>query len=125
MSSDTAGGAIDDDRSIEDVLDTIGDPYARDVLAAICRKSRSAQELADDLDHSIQTIYRRIDLLSEHNLVKSQTRIADDGNHYQVYESRFNSALISLENDEYDVRIYREENLPSRFDGLWNELSGE
>lgn len=124
MASNTAG-EIDDDTPIEDILDTIGDPYARDVLASICREARSAQELAEDLDHSIQTIYRRIDLLEDHDLVTSRTVISDDGNHYDVYESNFNSALISLEDDEYDVRIYREENLPDRFGGLWDELSGE
>jgi len=46
--------------------------------------------------------------------------VADDGNHYKVYESNFESTVISLEEDEYRVRIYREENLPDRFSQLWD-----
>lgn len=112
-----------DETPVEEILDTIGDPYTRNVLAGICRESRSAQELADDMNYSLDTIYRRIEILEEHHLVKSQLNISPDGNHYQIFESNFNSALISVEEDEYSIRIFREGNLPDRFSGLWDELS--
>lgn len=111
------------DQPVEDILDTIGDEYARKVLTAICESPRSAKELANELDHSIQTIYRRVDILKANQLIRTQTAIADDGNHYQVYESNFDSVLISMEGDEYEVRIYRREDLPDRFTDLWDELS--
>lgn len=123
MGSDSSAAEMNGDRPIEEILDTIGDQYARDVLAAICREPQSAKELAEELDHSLQTVYRRIDILQGHGLIASRTRIADDGNHYQVFESNFDSVLISMEDDEYDVRIYRKEDLPERFTGLWDELS--
>lgn len=111
-----------DERPVEQVLDTIGDPYARNVLAAICRRPQSAKELADDLDHSLPTVYRRLDVLEEHNLITARTNVADDGNHHEIYESNFDSVLISVEDDEYDIRIYRRDDLPDRFSDLWNEL---
>jgi predicted transcriptional regulator len=114
-----------DDRSIEEVLDTIGDQHARRVLAAISREPKSAKELAEECDLSLPTVYRRIELLEEHDLVSDRTLVADDGNHYKVYESNFESTVISLEDDEYRVRIYREENLPDRFSKLWDELHSE
>lgn len=117
------GGPAGDDASIEDVLDAIGDSYARDVLAALCRAPRSATELAEELGHSRQTVYRRIDRLAEHDLVSSRTRIADDGNHHEVYDSNFDGVLISVEDAEYDVEIYRREDLPERFGDLWDDLS--
>jgi DNA-binding transcriptional ArsR family regulator len=123
MTEDHPGQAVEG-TTIEDVLDAMGDQYARDVLAAICRESRSAKELAEELDHSLQTVYRRIDLLEEHELVTAHTRIAADGNHHQVYDSNFDSVLISMEDDEYDVRIYRRDDLPERFGDLWDDLSG-
>lgn len=116
---------MQDDRSIEDILDTIGDRHAREVLAAISRESRSAKELAEECDLSLPTVYRRIELLGEYDLVKDQTLVAEDGNHYKVYESNFESTVISLEDDQYRVRIYREENLPDRFSQLWDELHAE
>ena len=114
-----------DDRSIEEVLDTIGDRHARHVLAAISHDPKSAKELAEECDLSLPTVYRRIEMLDEYDLVKDRTLVADDGNHYKVYESNFESTVISLEDDEYRVRIYREENLPDRFSQLWNELRPE
>ena len=116
---------MEDDRSIEDILDTIGDRHAREVLAAISRQSRSAKELAQECDLSLPTVYRRIEMLSEYDLVKDQTLVAEDGNHYKVYESNFDSTVISLEDDEYKVKIYRDENLPDRFSQLWDDLQTE
>ena len=114
-----------DDRPIEDILDTIGDEHARRVLASISREPKSAKELAEECDLSLPTIYRRVELLEENDLVKDRTLVAEDGNHYKVYESNFESTVISLEDDEYRVRIYREENLPDRFGQLWDDLRPE
>lgn len=114
-----------DERSIEEILDTIGDEHARRLLAAISVEPRSAKELAEECDLSLPTVYRRIELLDEHDLVKDRTLVADDGNHYKVYESNFESTVITLEDDEYQVRIYREDNLPDRFSQLWDELGSE
>ncbi len=114
---------MDDDRAIEDILDTIGDEHARRVLAAISREPKPAKELAEECDLSLPTIYRRVEMLEEHDLLKDRTLVADDGNHYKVYECNFESTVISLDDDEYRVRIYREENLPDRFSQLWDDLS--
>jgi predicted transcriptional regulator len=114
---------VDDDRPIEDILDTIGDEHARRVLATISREPKPAKELAEECDLSLPTIYRRVEMLEEHDLVKDRTLVADDGNHYKVYECNFESTVISLDDDEYRVRIYREENLPDRFSQLWDDLS--
>ena len=117
---------VAEERSIEQVLDTIGDEHAREILAAISIEPRSAKELAEECDLSLPTVYRRIELLEEHNLINDRTLVADDGNHYKIYESNFDSTVISLEEEgEYKVRIYREENLPDRFSQLWDELNPE
>jgi predicted transcriptional regulator len=114
-----------DDRSIEEILDTIGDQHARRVLAAISREPKDAKELAEECDLSLPTVYRRIEMLDEYDLITDETLVAEDGNHYKVYQSNFESTVISLEDDEYKVRIYREENLPDRFSQLWEELGAE
>jgi predicted transcriptional regulator len=113
------------DQPIEEVLDTIGDEHARDVLAAISVEPKSAKELAEECDLSLPTVYRRLEMLDEYDLVTDRTLVAEDGNHFKVYESNFESTVISLEDDEYRVRIYREENLPDRFSQLWDDLNTE
>jgi DNA-binding transcriptional ArsR family regulator len=120
-----ASHPVDDERPIEEILNTIGDESARDVLAAISREPKSAKQLAEVCDMSLPTIYRRLELLQEHDLIDERTAIADDGNHYNVYECNFDSTVITLQDDEYKVRIYRRENVPDRFTQLWDELAGE
>ncbi len=115
----------DEERSIEEILDTIGDEHARTVLAAISRDPRSAKELAEVTDLSLPTVYRRLELLQDHDLVTEQTVVADDGNHFKEYRSKFDSTVISLEDDEYQVRIYRSDNVPDRFSDLWDDLAGD
>lgn len=110
-------------RSVEEVLNAIGDPYARDVLAIIGRDSCSVNEISDRLDHSMNTVYRRINLLEEHDLVEASVALDTDGNHHQVYETTFDSVVISVEDEEYDVEIYRRGDLPDRFSALWDDLS--
>lgn len=107
---------------VEETLDAIGDTHARDILAAVCQSPKPARDLADELDLSVPTVYRRIGILKEHELIRTRTKIANDGNHFQVFESAFDSVLISLNDDAYDVRIYRRDNLPDRFSDLWNDL---
>lgn len=118
------GDGVDEDRTIEDILDTIGDDNAREVLAAISEDPRSAKELAEACELSLPTVYRRIEMLKDHELVVSETTVADDGNHYETFRSNFDGTVIRLRDDEYDVRIYRKENIPDRFSSLWDELSG-
>ncbi|QGN05986.1 ArsR family transcriptional regulator [Halorhabdus sp. CBA1104] len=114
---------MDDERPIEEVLDTIGDQHARRVLAAISEDSKSAKQLSEELDLSLPTVYRRLEILEEHELVTERTEVAEDGNHFNVYQSNFESTVIRLEDDEYHVRIYRSENLPDRFGKLWDDLN--
>jgi predicted transcriptional regulator len=116
---------VDDEGAIEEVLDTIGDQHARRVLAAVSREPKPAKQLAEETDLSLPTVYRRIEMLDEYDLINDRTLVADDGNHYKVYESNFESTVISLQDDEYKVRIYREENLPDRFSQLWDDLQTE
>lgn len=114
---------MDEERTIEEILDTIGDEKARDVLAAISEEPRSAKELREALDMSLPTVYRRIETLEESDLVRSQTFVAEDGNHYEIYESNFDSTVIRLKDSQYSVQIYRKENVPDRFANLWDDLS--
>ena len=116
---------MEDTESVEDILDTIGDHQARQILALLSQKPLSAKEIGDLLDFSLPTVYRRLDLLKDHDLVRADTLVGENGNHYKVYECNFDSTIISLEDAEYSIRVYREDSLPDRFASLWEELGEE
>ncbi|QLC34501.1 winged helix-turn-helix transcriptional regulator [Halarchaeum sp. CBA1220] len=109
----------------DDLLDALGDPRARAVLAAVNDEPRSAKELADALDVSLPTVYRRLDDLQSCELVTARTAVAPDGNHYKRYAATFEELSVRLEGDEYVVEVRREDDLADRFSDLWSELGGE
>lgn len=106
----------------EELLDAIGDRQARRVLASTDPGPRSAKEIGEQLDLSLPTVYRRLDRLEELDLVTSKTFVAENGNHYEVFECNFDSTVISLDEDGYSVYVNRKEGLPDRFSGLWEEF---
>ena len=113
---------VDSDTPVEDILDTIGDNHARRILVTVSRTPRSAKEIAEECDISLPTVYRRLELLEANNLVEDSQEVDDDGNEFRIYKCAFDSTIISLKDDKYDVRIYRTENLPDRFSRLWDDL---
>ncbi|MFB6303107.1 MAG: winged helix-turn-helix domain-containing protein [Haloferacaceae archaeon] len=115
---------MDDDSRAEEILDTLGDRHARRVLAAVEDGECSANDIATRLDLSLPTVYRRLETLTEHDLVDDRTLVADDGNHYTVYDCAFESTVVSLESGTYEVRVFRTDDASDRFRQLWDELSG-
>lgn len=80
-----------------------------DLLEAAAAEPQSAKQLAERCGMSLPTVYRRLELLQEHALVTERTEVAEDGNHYSVYECNFESTVITLDEDSYDVTVYRRE----------------
>lgn len=105
------------------VLAALADESVREVLSALDDTPRSAKDLGDTVDLSLPTVYRRLDMLEELNLVVSRTEPASDGNHYKVYECNFDSTVVNLTDGDFDVDVYRRESAAERFAGLWRELS--
>ncbi len=87
------------------VFDVFGDESARRILALAAERSRSAEELADNLAIAQPTVYRRLDVLEARDLVRTDRRIDDDGHHYEVYETTLESATFELVDGEVVVDL--------------------
>lgn len=111
-----------DSRNKDDFLTIIGDKQARRILAATSEKPQSAKELSDNLELSLPTVYRRLELLHEVDLIDDQMQLADDGNHYRVYECDFSSTVVSLNDGEFEVDIFRRESFAERLTDIWDDL---
>lgn len=114
----------DEDQPVEEILDALGDPEARRILAAINPEALSAKEIGERLDLSLPTVYRRLDMLESSDLVVARTLIAENGNHYKVFECNFESTVITLEDTEFNAEVRHSETVPDRFSSLWEEFGG-
>lgn len=109
----------------ETVFDILGDEEARRILAAADVEPVSAQELADGLDVSEATVYRRVDACTEYDLLVERTRVDDDGNHFTVYENTLQQACVEIESGGYDVNIELRRDLVDQFNDFWRDLGGD
>jgi DNA-binding transcriptional ArsR family regulator len=115
----------DEEQTGGDILDALGDAEARRILAAINLEALSAKEIAERLDLSLPTVYRRLDMLESCDLVAARTLVAENGNHYKVFECNFESTVITLDGQEFKAQVHHEEGIPERFSTLWEEFGGD
>ncbi|PSP90902.1 ArsR family transcriptional regulator [Halobacteriales archaeon QS_4_66_20] len=105
-----------------DLLQTLGNKYSAEILDAT-DEPRSAQELSKELDIPIATCYRRIDELTEHDLLKLHDNIlSDDRRRIKVY--RRNIDAVRVEFDEaLTVDIEERSKVTNALDEAWRTLS--
>lgn len=105
-----------------DLLQTLGNKYSAEILDAT-DEPRSAQELSEELGIPIATCYRRIDELTEHDLLELHDNIlSDDRRRIKVY--RRNVDAVRVEFDEaLTVDIEERSEVTNTLDEAWKTLS--
>lgn len=71
----------------ENIFDLFGDTLARHILVLTSRIPMAADELADYLDVSHPTIYRRINTLQNYDLLEKEFQITADGHNDKTFET--------------------------------------
>lgn len=112
----------DKEWSPSNILDVFGDSIARAILVIADDNSVSVKEIAEQLDVSNPTIYRRIDPLVDANLLKEHRRIDRGGNQHKEYETILDEATFKLDGDSYTVDIQLDQDLTDDFESIWSDL---
>lgn len=89
----------------ETVFDVLGSEEVRKILALTNVEGKSAQELADNLDISRPTVYRRVNTCQEYDLVREDTELDEEGNHCKVYHASLERITFELDDAGFDVNI--------------------
>lgn len=81
MSTEQRRGArgVDEEPTASEAFDVLGDESARQVFSYLDRP-RSAQEVAEESEVPLSTVYRALDRLSDAGLADRQIVIREDGN---------------------------------------------
>lgn len=87
------------DSPSDSVLKALGDADAQDILEALCGP-KAARELSEECDIPLSTVYRKLALLTEADLVEEETEIRLDGQHTTRYLIGFDSVTISVDADQ-------------------------
>lgn len=100
----------------------LDDGYARRILTHLNEEPMSAKTLSNQCDASPPTIYRRINRLKDLDLIAEETKLDEQGNHYAVFTSRFDSLSITIDDGEFAVDLSRLEDPADRFTSMWEEM---
>lgn len=120
------------DRSAEEtsellaVLDALDDADARAIIRAL-EEPMTASELSEECDIPLSTTYRKLDLLTEAELLVEGTEIRADGHHTTTYEVTFEEVRIELTEDQrLDVEVVRPEQTPEQqLADIWSAVRRE
>jgi DNA-binding transcriptional ArsR family regulator len=111
---------------LQSVLDALDDVDARAIIKAL-DEPRTASELSENCDIPLSTTYRKLDLLTEAELLEEGTEIRSDGHHTTTYAVAFDEVRIALtESRELDVQIaYSEQGPEERLADIWTAVREE
>ncbi|WP_123537192.1 ArsR/SmtB family transcription factor [Halosimplex salinum] len=105
-----------------EILQTLGNKYSAEILDAT-DEPQSAQELSDELGIPIATCYRRIDELTEHDLLELHDNIlSDDRRRIKVYRRNVDTVHIDFE-ESLTVDIEERTEVTNKLDEAWRTLS--
>jgi predicted ArsR family transcriptional regulator len=105
-----------------EMLRTLGNKYSAEILDAT-EEPRSAQELSEELDIPIATCYRRIDELTEHDLLELHDNIlSEDRRRIKVFRRNVDAIHVSFE-DELRVEVEERSTVTNKLDEAWRTLS--
>lgn len=105
-----------------DVFDVFGDELARRILVLTSEQPLSADELADCLDASAPTVYRRLNGLVEYGLVAESRRIDEDGNHYKTFATTLKRVSFEITEGGYTIDLEMRRSLADQFDTFWSDF---
>lgn len=114
---------MSEDVDLETVASLLGDDVVRAILTATSQEPMSATELSDHCDRSLPTVTRRLDRLTDADLVAETTRPRADGHHDTVYAPTLSSVRVDLADGEFETAVERADgDAADRLTSMWRGL---
>jgi len=105
-----------------ELLQTLGNKYSAEILDAT-DEPISAQDLSDELEIPIATCYRRIDELTEHDLLELHDNIlSDDRRRIKVYRRNVDEVRVDFD-DGLTIDVEERSEVTNKLDEAWRTLS--
>jgi predicted ArsR family transcriptional regulator len=108
-----------------ELLRVLGNKYNAEILRAT-NEPKSAQELSDELEIPIATSYRRIEELTEADLLELSGReFSDEGRRTKVYRRNVESLEVAFGDRGIDVSVDDRAEVDNSLADVWRDLKAE
>ncbi|MEF8779249.1 MAG: helix-turn-helix domain-containing protein [Haloferacaceae archaeon] len=106
----------------EELIEVLGNKYNTDILSATT-EPKSAQDLSEELDVPIATCYRRIDELTDAELLELYDRpLSEEHRRVKVYRRNVDQVEIDFR-EGVSVDVTERTEVKNRLDDVWRTLS--
>lgn len=107
---------------VEEVLQVLGNKYNAEILGAT-RRPKSVQELSDELDIPIATSYRRVDELTEIDLLELDGReLSEEGRRTNVYRRTVDKVRVEFDGEEVEISVEERSKVENSLVEVWTHL---
>ncbi|MFC7098907.1 winged helix-turn-helix domain-containing protein [Halobaculum marinum] len=108
---------------LQPVLDALDDEDCRTIIRRL-DEPLTAGEVSEECDIPASTAYRKLDLLSEAQLLAEGVEVRQDGHHATRYRTDFEEVIVSLAEDRnLGVSIERPaDDAADRLASMWSEV---
>lgn len=106
------------------LFDALHDETSCAILALITDRARSVGELAELLDKSPSTIYRRMETLQSYDLVTEGLELDRNGHHRHLYRSSVRRLVVEFADETVTIRVQHRGDAVDRFTRLWKTMQG-
>lgn len=105
------------------VVALFNDEHVRAILTATSEEPLSATELSKHCDVSTSSIYRRLDQLTDADLLDERTRPRADGHHETVYVSRLDRFELTIRDGDLSWELdRRSDDVADQLTRLWGNF---
>lgn len=106
----------------DDIIEVLGNKYNAEILSA-ASEPKSAQELSDELSVPIATCYRRINELTDAELLELHDRpLSDEHRRIKVYRRNVEAVHLTFE-DGLQVDLEERSAVKNKLDEVWRTIS--
>lgn len=106
----------------DDIIEVLGNKYNAEILSA-ASEPKSAQELSDELNVPIATCYRRINELTDADLLELHDRpLSDEHRRIKVYRRNVEAVHLTFENG-LGVELEERSEVKNKLDAVWRTIS--
>lgn len=109
----------------QSLLDAVHNDTSRQILTYTSETERSAEELAELIDVTQTTIYRKLEELVENDLVLERIHVDSSGDHYHEYRAAIDEVHVRILGEEVQVEVSRNEEAADTFTRVWESIRGD
>lgn len=91
---------VENDGEVQALLDALDDADSRAILEETGEEALSAKEVSDVCDLPLSTTYRKLNQLTDANLLTERTRIRRSGKHASEYSRLVEDVVVSVDDGD-------------------------